>query len=254
MGVSGVNGDNNIITSRELSRRDISDNSSQNTIWPEYTCEIDEAPTTGDFVSVRREDGISFQINIKNQTITKYDSNGKVVNERAMTSEEKAIPTQELIDRLYSSKDTPEIQNDNSKPDVENRQIKEKGISGTYQFTDTEKGYSIKTNVSVSLANSPVGKAFLNGLTNQFGLVNIKPDEQGYYNFRGIKAKTYNILCTKVRTAAQQFAIHTAIYNDLQTKVKNGETLSSGEEKFIRDYNALLAKSGFTINDIKGLE
>ena len=46
----------------------------------------------------------------------------------------------------------------------------------------------------------------------------------------------------------QQIAGYNAIYQDLQAKQANGETLTAGEQKFISDFIKTLEKHGLQIN------
>ena len=198
--------------------------------------------STGKTFAIYNNDNTTLQIDLNEHTITKYDSNGKILSRREMTAEERTLPTNNLIELLQNNSGSSEISNETTNQNYENNIIKGKGINGTYNFIETGNGYQLKTNVSVSLANNQAAKAFLRGLTNNFGISSITPDKDGYYNYRGIKAGTYNTLYAVARVKAQDIATQTAIYNDIQNKSKNGKELSASEQKFIQDFYLNLLK------------
>ena len=135
------------------------------------------------------------------------------------------------------------------------RKITGQGVSGSYQLSDDDKGGSELTmNLNVVGYKNQAVNAFKNGLVDDFGIFKIKPDKNKQYNFRGVKAGTANVLQAVVNNKAQQVAMQTAIYKDLQERKASGETLSSGELKFIQDYNKLLNQSGLKINEQGDLE
>lgn len=219
---------------------------------------------TGATIAALNDDGTTFEIDLKNNKITKYAEDGSVLEKRAMTTGEKALSANDLISELQSAKAetvaaTPAISNqpkiDEDDKNIAKREIRGEGIVGTYQFEDKDDGgYSIKTDFVINSYKNQASIAYKKGLENNLGFLNVKPDKDGYLRFRGITASTYNILQASVRLKGQEISGYTAIYNDLNTKRKNGEELSTGEQKFMQDFNNMLNKSGLKINDYGELE
>lgn len=223
----------------------------------------DATPKTGATIAALNDDGTTFEINLQSNSITKYAEDGTILEKRAITTDEQALSANDLISKLQSEKteavkttstvaNQPKISADN---DVAKREIRGEGIVGTYQFEDKDDGgYNIKTNFLINSYKDQASIAYKKGLENKFGLLNVRPDKDGNLRFRGITAKTYNILQASIRIKAQEISGFTAIYNDLNTKQKNGEELSTGEQKFMQDFNNTLNKSGLKINDYGELE
>lgn len=227
---------------------------------PHYGLEIN-TKTTGDIVSVIANDGTTYSIKAKEHTITKYDANGKVIEERAMTQDEREMETQDLINKLQGLLEKPaldkSIKSGNEQQVESRKNISGKGFNGSYSITDTDdSGYKIVHNMNIFYGNQTV-KVFNKGFFDKYGTPTqtvTQPDKSGYYTFRGIKARTYAALRFEVDTNSKEIAAHTAIYKDLQGRKSNGEKLTVGEEKFMSDYIKELQKFGLQMNNKGELE
>ena len=210
------------------------------------------APSTGDTVAVRNNDNTTSQINFKDKTITLYSSDGTVIEKRTMTEKEQTLSAAELIENLQQdnrSIDEPNNPQIKPKKDVPVNQVNNNGVTGTYSLvTNKNGGYRLRTNFTVNSFENQAAQAFSKGLYNEFGLIDLKYDSNGQYTFRGLKSGSFNVLQSMVRQKGQQIAGYTEIYKDLQTKQDNGETLTAGEQKFMKDYNKMLNKFGLQIN------
>lgn len=219
---------------------------------------LKEAPSTGDTVAISNDDGTSYEINTKDQTITKYGSDGSVIEQRPMSSAEQNLSTQDLIDQLQTPTVSEEVESVEEKPVTDQpsdspvpRKIKGDGMIGSYTIQETEgEGYKLEQNFTVSTFQNKAAIAFNKGLD----FTTIKRDEEGFYNFRGIKSESYNILQRLVQIKSEQIAINTAIYQDLQSKQAGGEELSTAEQKFMSDYETMIKDSGLQMNESGALE
>ncbi len=198
------------------------------------------------------EDGEIKAVKVGGKTMTGSELNSYI---REQILSEKA----DIVDDVQNTIITPDNSIDMNNPPVysisgEKRAIKGKGIIGLYSFDeDANSSYRLKTKFNITYENQAFS-AFKNGITNEFGLIDIKPNSEGWYEFRGIKAKSINILQSMVRSEGQEFAGYTAIYNDLTMKQSQGITLTKGEQAFMEDYNNLLIKYNLQINDNGELE
>lgn len=222
------------------------------------------APKTGTTIAVLNDDGTTIEIDKQNNSITNYAEDGSIIGKRVMTAEEQAFSVNDLIGNLQSAKtetvkttsvvlNQPQVAEDNN--NVAKRKIQGEGIVGIYQFEEKDDGgYSIRTDFVINSYKNQASIAYKKGLENDFGFSNIKPDKDGYFRFRGLVAGSYNALKMVVKQKAQQISGYTAIYNDLHTKQTNGEKLTTGEQKFMQDFNNMLNTSGLKINDNGELE
>ena len=220
---------------------------------PQYMkAQFKSAPSTGETVAVRNNDNTTSQINFKDKTITLYSSDGTVIEKRTMTEKEQTLSAAELIENLQQdnrSIDEPNNPQIKPKKDVPVNQVNNNGVTGTYSLvTNKNGGYRLRTNFTVNSFENQAAQAFSKGLYNEFGLIDLKYDSNGQYTFRGLKSGSFNVLQSMVRQKGQQIAGYTEIYKDLQTKQDNGETLTAGEQKFMKDYNKMLNKFGLQIN------
>lgn len=212
-----------------------------------------ETRKTGEVVGIMNDDGTSYGINIKDGVITKYSESGTILEQRKISAEESSLSTQELINKLRSESNKTQVPD--QKVATENRKITGQGISGSYQLSDDGKGgYKLTMNLNIVGYKNQAVKAFKNGLIDDIGMLKIKPDENDQYNFRGVKSRNPNVLRIAVNNKAQQIACQTAIYKDLQERKTNGETLNTGELKFMQDYNTLLKQSNLKLNEQGDLE
>ena len=129
------------------------------------------------------------------------------------------------------------------------RQVKGVGISGSYTITDTGNGgYKLMQQFSVIPYKNQAIQVYTEELNGPYGFKYMNENEDGYYSYRGIKARSSQALRLSVRNHANKIAIHTAVYQDLQTRQSNGEILTASEKRFMDDYNSLLQKSGLKMN------
>lgn len=238
----------------------------------------------GHLVPILNDDGSSYQIDFKNKTIAKYSPEGELIGKRAMTDEEKAMKSQDLINHVKTSSDlikpkesekTEEVTAPvESKPAEEvkdaapvnspeksvapkdTKTINRDGVNISYSFTEKEDGsYSYEYNGDVQAFRNPTVQAFRKGSSIGPDVTKSTVEESSEgYTFRGIFAKTYNILNRKIDNIAKTLAVETAIYQDLQTRQTNGETLSKSEQKFMDDYLKSLTEFGLQMNENGELE
>lgn len=109
------------------------------------------------------------------------------------------------------------------------KQVSRNGVSGGYNISAGKdgSGFSLQTNMKVTMLGE--ARKFF---SPEFG--EIKRDENGYYNYRGIKSKNYNIVTQKVQSTSIQVSSNNAIYNDLLSKKNSGTELTEAEESFIK--------------------
>ena len=124
------------------------------------------------------------------------------------------------------------------------REVVSNGISGSYTILEKDGKLQIIQDFSVQQFQNQAATTFRKG----FNSIDIKPDKNGVYHFRGLSDDSYESLSQKVSLRCNILAINTAIYQDLQAKQANGETLTSAEQQFISQYKTLLQNSNLQIN------
>ena len=196
------------------------------------------------------DDGTKYTINNNDGTIS-ITKDGKTET-RQMTPEEKGLSPQQLVVNLEAAKATSKAEvllANNEADKIEKRTINDDSINGTYTLTETEKGECNLEYEFNGLSNAnPSAQAFQKGLTSSYGLPAIKKDNEGYYNFRGMKSKNYNTLSRMVQAKSNNFAVKTVVYQDLQSRQSSGETLTSAELKFMEGYVKSLKVYGLQFN------
>lgn len=123
---------------------------------------------------------------------------------------------------------------EDNRQQVSKQVIQRDGIIGTYSIVPGKNGsgFSLQQKISVSLIkNEEYNKYFK---TNLFGENKIEPNEQGYYEYRGVKSDNYKIFSSILRMRGQQTIINNAIYNDLTSKQKSGAELTDAEKNFMQ--------------------
>lgn len=237
----------------------------------------------GHLVPILNDDGSSYQIDFKNKTIAKYSPEGELIGKRAMTDEEKAMKAQDLINSVQNNPDVVKTEKpekaevppapveteqvdeakdaapvnspENSVAPKDTRTINRDGVNISYSFTEKEDGsYSYEYNGGVQAFRNSTVRAFRKGLSAGPDVKCTVEESSEGYTFRGIFAKTYNILDRKIDNIAKTLAVKTAIYQDLQTRQTNGETLSKFEQKFMDDYLKSLTEFGLQMNENGELE
>ena len=111
-----------------------------------------------------------------------------------------------------------------------------------------------KNSCSINNYRNPAARALQNGIDGSNNKnYTVETDSKRFY-FRGMSGITHSILSRTVDNKASQLAMHTAIYQDLQAKQKNGETLCDFEQNFINNYLNSLTEYGLQLNENGELE
>lgn len=242
----------------------------------------------GHLVPISNDDGTTYIINFADKTINKYSATKELLGGRPMTDAEKSMEAQDLIKQIHNNPDavktvgttkteettvpaktTPTKEIENSAPVApkeptgppENAKfVNRDGINGWYALTETENGgYSISSSCNINNYRNPAARALQKGLEGSYhprtgyNDYSVESDSKGFY-FRGMSGITHSILSRTVDSKASQLAMHTAIYQDLQAKQKNGETLCDFEQNFINNYLNSLTEYGLQLNENGELE
>lgn len=204
---------------------------------------------TGNYIAFANEDGTSYMFDLGEHTITKYSTDDTVLETRKMSKEEQALSPEKLYEKLQSSQ-TKNIGNQEIAQETTNssntRRTKGDGIDVSYRVT--ENNVEIVKVHNLNQYENPAAKAFCNGLDS------VERESDNKYHFRGMASQSNNVLRQKAINKAGIFAAHTAIYQDLQNKVKNGGELTTAEQGFMEKYNRDLTTYGLQMNAAGELE
>ncbi len=118
---------------------------------------------------------------------------------------------------------------------LEQTRLNRGGFNGTYVITETENGYNIQSNGSIT-----VDQNILNAVRPDF-----RQDNEGNYTAAdgSIKSSNFNIANTKAMLLAQNLTRDEAIYDHLQEEAERRE-LGKGERLFMEQHNENLEKAG----------
>lgn len=147
---------------------------------------------------------------------------------------DKMVLGENTVDDSTPAESTPK-KVDNPQQKIQKQIIqRDDGIVGVYAITPDESGsgFRVIQQMSVSvIKNKDYNKYFKVSL---MGENNIEPDEQGYYNYRGIKSDNYNVFSRMLLLQGQKTLINNAIYDDLVSKQKSGTELTDAEKNFMQ--------------------
>ncbi len=144
--------------------------------------------------------------------------------------------------------ETPKPREKDNQPEVPKQVIQRDGITGSYSITPGKNGsgFMIVQEMNVSLIQNKEYNQYFKA--DLFGENKIEQNEQGYYEYRGVKSDNYNIFSMKLRMRGQQTIINNAIYNDLTSKQKSGTELTDAEKNFMQYHLKQLETMGLGID------
>lgn len=121
--------------------------------------------------------------------------------------------------------------------------VSRQGVSGSYTISEGKNGngFALQNDMQVRMLGE-ARKFFSPG----FG--EIKRDEDGYYNYRGIKSKNYNVITNRIQSASIEVSANNAIYNDLLSKKNSGKELTKAEQNFMDYHLKNLALHNLTVD------
>ena len=127
-----------------------------------------------------------------------------------------------------------------SSVDTQNyREIKALGVSIKYDIQPGKdgKGFNFKSEGSVSFRNSEVYK-FFSGASSVTSddKHKIQRDNDGNYTYRGMKAKSQNMLQQKINSVSSRISVNHAVYKDLAARKNAGEELTQAEQDFMKSH------------------
>lgn len=129
--------------------------------------------------------------------------------------------------------ETPPADPPVEKPEVpvqkkEAHQVTRQGVSGSYTISEGKNGNGFELNHQMQVRMLGEARKFFSP-----GFGEIKRDENGYYSYRGIKSKNYNVVTQKVQSTSIEVSANNAIYNDLLSKKNSGKELTKAEKNFM---------------------
>lgn len=113
----------------------------------------------------------------------------------------------------------------------EAHKVARQGASGSYTISEGKNGNGFELNHQMQVRMLGEARKFFSP-----GFGEIKRDENGYYSYRGIKSKNYNVVTQKVQSTSIEVSANNAIYNDLLSKKNSGKELTKAEKNFM-DYH-----------------
>lgn len=149
-------------------------------------------------------------------------------DENGATVEKNTSPEPKVIDKPQGTTE-PEPADTEQKKLV--NQVSRQGASGKYSITEGKNGNGFQLNHEMQVRMLGEARKFFSP-----GFGEIKRDEDGFYNYRGIKSKNYNIVNQRLQSTSIEVSANNAIYNDLLAKKNNGTELTNAEKNFM-DYH-----------------
>jgi len=178
-------------------------------------------------------DGRTFEVDLTKHIIKEYNDEGTVIRTKSMAQDEMGLSADEWITRLQAPAEEPaETVN---QPDGL-RSISGVGIHGDYNLEIRDGKVVINGDIAVHSSN-PAFNQYMRGYKTA-QIVN------GEYEFRGDRGANLSLLGINVTNTAKDYAVRTAIYDDLITKKAGGTELSSIENQFIQEYMQFLNEKG----------